>query len=105
MKLKQVATYWSTGRRNGYGQIAYNPPKLVACRWEDGQALFVDGSGDEVISRAKVYLDFNPMREAYLMLGESDSRDPLALSAAFQIRAVDTTPNLKNTKQEIKAWL
>lgn len=105
MKMRQTATYWPKGVRNGFGQIDYPASKTIKVRWEDKQKLFIDNSGEEALSRAVVYAGIEIDDEGYLYLGESTEADPTNEQKAFKVKSVSVTPNLRNTKQEVKVWL
>lgn len=107
MKFLQTASYFSKGTstRNQFSQIFYSPPVLIDVRWQDKMELFTDSHGDQSVSNAIVYT-LHPLEvESYLFLGRAGFFDPKGEDGAFKIRSVSVTPNLRNTKSLVKAWL
>lgn len=103
--MTQLASYWSAGHSNKYAQKVFNAPRVIKVRWEDNQSIVVNSEGEEVRSKAVIYSSIELVEEGYLMLGETISRDPIALERAYKIMAVAMTPSLDGHKMEIRAWL
>ncbi len=103
--LKQNETYWSPGTNDGFGGRNFGSPTALKGRWEDTIELFVDVSGNEVTSLAKVYLAVDVENKGYLFLGTSTGADPTSVSDAREIRSFKKIPNLKGTLFERLAML
>ena len=54
--LNQTAVYWGTPTPDGYGGSTYAVPREIACRWQDGNAVFIDQTGREATSKASLYV-------------------------------------------------
>jgi hypothetical protein len=107
--LNQTAVYWGSPTPDGWGGTTFDSPVEMDCRWEEKQELFVDASGEQVLSHAVVYLSQDVDIGGYLYLGDMNDLDstpvPSENSDAYEIRSFRKTPNLKATVYERKAWL
>lgn len=54
--LKHTAVYWGTPTPDGYGGSTYAAPREINCRWQDGNATFIDRTGREAVSKAQAYV-------------------------------------------------
>ena len=68
-KLNQSAVYWGNPQDNGYGGFTYDDPVEIKCRWEDMHQVVTDTKGEEVISRAVVYVDIDLEENGVIYLG------------------------------------
>lgn len=98
--LRQTVTYWSPGGNDGFGGVSYGTPVNIKGRWQDVAELFIDASGNEVVSKAKVWIDTDVVNKGYLYLGESTAADPETVSDAREIRQFGKIPNLRATEFE-----
>lgn len=103
--LRGTVTYWAPGVNDGFGGVTFPTSVEIKSRWEDKAELFIDGSGNEITSVAKVYLVSDVALKGYLYNGETTVADPTMVSDAREIRAFRKIPNLKNTKFERLAML
>lgn len=101
----QTATYWGEGQLDGFAAMTHPAPVQIKVRWQDTQKLFIDDMGEQLLSRSIVYCQQPVAVGGYLYLGVSTEANPTGRSGAHRIKAVSITPNLSNTKQEVKAWL
>ena len=97
---KQNVTYWSPGSNDGFGGVTFGTPVTVKGRWEDKAVLFIDASGNEVTSIAKIYLGIDVVLKGYLFEGETTAANPNTVSNAREIRSFRRIPNLKATEFE-----
>lgn len=67
--LNQTALYWGSPAPDGYGGSLYSAPRQIACRWQDGNASFIDQMGREVVSKASVYVGEDLAIGGHLRLG------------------------------------
>lgn len=102
--LRQKATHW-TATPDGFGGHTFGSPTVRKVRWEEGTTLVTDDSGQEIISRAQVYLDGDVDIGDYLFLGESTAADPTTLSTAYVVREFRKTTDLRNIEVLRKAFL
>ena len=82
--LKQNVTYWAPAAPNKFGAVTFSTPVTIKGRWEDGQELFRNKDGQEVVSRAKVMVASDVVIGGYLFLGTSVASDPHSLQAAYE---------------------
>lgn len=129
---RQRAVWWQRVETpNKYGEFTFNPPVEVRCRWEDVAVEFVDPKSEKQISRSLVYVDRVMTPGDRLKLGELSETDWIletgfwsdsgiwvddalwidSLSTvtidedSFEIRRFDQTPNLRNTRTLLTAYL
>ena len=68
-KLNQSAVYWGNPQDNGYGGFTYDDPVEIKCRWEDMHQVVTATNGEEVVSRAVVYVDVDLEENGVIYLG------------------------------------
>jgi len=111
LKRNQTAVYWAPSSPDTFGQITFVAPVEVDCRWEDKPELFKDSQGVEQRSSSIVYPDQAVLVGGYMYLGTlselsaGEQANPKTVSAAKEIGASSTIPNLRGTKAVYKAWL
>lgn len=103
--LKQKVTYWATSGRDITGAPAWTTPIALKARWEDLNELFINDQGEEVRSRAVIYLNSDVETSGYLFLGTSVVADPTTLSDAFPIKAFRKVPEQRGVRFERRAML
>lgn len=108
--LNQYCVYWEPFSVDGYGTIIWDDPVELSCRWESANELFVDSSGEELRSTAKVYLEDDVVVGGYLYLGElnsafTSSDDPALTKTSYRIKRFDKIPDLSGTEFLRRAWL
>lgn len=96
--MRQTATYWGPGVADGFGGKTYAAPIQVKVRWEDTNVLFVDQNGNEVVSKAVVYVDTDLSVGGYLLLGISTASNPTTIIGTHEIRNISKSPNIRGTK-------
>lgn len=98
--LNQTVTIWRRNGQDSWGNGIYTSPQTAKCRWEDSQEMFVDKTGKEVASKAKVFLLSSAAKsDDYVFLGTSAASDPQQVTGAYEVRGVRNTPDLRNLKQ------
>lgn len=109
--MRQPCTYWAPvstdeeAPRDSYGNVKYPAPIHINVRWEELPRLAFTEEGEHLNARGVAYCPIRVEPEGYLKLGTHNDADPLQVERAYRIRAVESTPNLRNTKVETKAWL
>lgn len=98
--LRQDATYFPSEGTNGFGDPLFGDPVAVKVRWQDKAELFRDTQAREVVSSAIVYVSQEV--EVGGRLGLGTLTDP---NDAREIRQRGTSPDLRNDKVLVKAWL
>jgi hypothetical protein len=98
----QKATYWAPSATDGTGSKTFAAPQLVYVRWEDRTDLIIQSEGEEIPSKAVVYVQCSMSLGGYLALGDQTSvSDPTTLSAAYIVksyqdsRGISGNPSLK----------
>ena len=95
--LRAKVTYWTPGARDLFGAITFTK-QTIKGRWENRADQFIDRTGQEVVSRAVVYLDTDVSLDGYLFEGSSTAADPTAADVdAHQVRGIRKIPDLKIT--------
>jgi hypothetical protein len=104
--LKQIATYWRATGIDGFGEKTYSAPVQIKCRWEERSEFIRTADGNQVPSRARVFLEDDVALDDYLMLGKSTETDPRKLdNIAFQVMDFRKIPSLDATDFERLALL
>lgn len=94
--LIQDATLWVTTGSNGYGGYDFNTPQAIKVRWLTKRKLFINFGGEEETSNSEVYCAVDMAVGDYLYLGTSTETDPTSISGAFQVKAFEKIPSLRN---------
>ena len=103
--MNQVATYWAPTGKDEFSKVTLAAPVTIYCRWQNKQELFTDVNGKEQRSSAVVYPAQALLNQGWLFEGESVATDPRTVSGAREIKAVGTSPSLRNTQVLHKVWL
>ncbi len=104
--LRQKAVYWEPIWRDQFGDLLYDSPVEIKCRWEDELVNVVDAAGREQVFEALVYTDRDVKIEGLLFLGtEGDLEGAEPPQAAKRIRRFEKLPTLKADKFLRTAYL
>lgn len=103
--LKQTMTYWAPDGYDMFGNNKFTPPRLIYGRWENKSELIITKTGEERISKARVFGAYCLDIDGYLFLGRSNEADPRKLSQAYEIRQLNEIPDLRNLKTIKVAFL
>lgn len=107
----QTAVYWGSPTADGYGGFTFDDAVEISCRWEDKIGVFTNNRGEQVFSKAEVYVLQDLDENGYLYLGELDDLssnpdDPMAEDNTYIIKRFDKSPRLGSTTEFIrKAYL
>ena len=99
----QDFVYWAPAITNGFGDKTYPEPQQMKCRWDDKVEQFLNGTGENVISKAVLLVPEAVEVGGYAWLGDiadltdAELEDPLLLQEAYLIGRVDKTPLFKST--------
>ena len=88
--------------RGGY---TYGTPVALIGRWEDKSEVFFDPTGNQLVSRAIVYLTTLVYAEDYLYLGTSVAANPTAATGAQRVRMVQAAPSLDVSQTLYKVFM
>lgn len=98
-------TRWTT-TSNGTGGYNYGTPSTLNGRWEDIQELTRNAQGDEILSKAEVYVESDVAIGDYLALGDQTATaDPTTLDNAHEVKQFNKIPDLRGNTYERKAIL
>jgi len=114
----QTCVYWGTPVEDGYGGKTFADPVEIMCRWEDKAQLIRLDDGNEISSRAVVYVLQDVDMEGVMYLGTLDDLYDLAESSAgaldnpkefdgaYVIKKFEKSPLLGSTTDFYrKVWL
>lgn len=102
--LRQDLTYWGPGALNKYGQQDSIAPVLIKGRWQDKIQQVATMSGEEVTSKAEVFVDRDVAVSGFLALGDH-TNSPTPTEGALEIQNFSLIPDLRNLGSERKAYL
>lgn len=104
--LNQTLTYWEpTGITDLYGKPTWKSPVQLPCRWEDKQQEVMSKTGEEIVSKSRVFLLSTININGYLLLGSVSTADPTQVEGAWEVQQVGTTPDLRNLKSLTTVYL
>ena len=103
----QTAVYWGNPVNDGYGAFTYDEPREIKCRWTDKERIQSPAGGQEIHQKAEVLVYEDLDLQGWLYLGNlidiedelnnyEVSANPMNISGAFQIIAVDKTPMIRS---------
>jgi len=102
-RFTELATYWTQGSLDRYGNPTWNGPNTTKVRWEDRSELFISTDGKRETSRSRVYMEPNLDIGDYITRGEnSDSESP---SEADVVKQFQEVRNVRGDKRERKVIL
>jgi len=109
----QTAVYWGTPVKDGYGGFTFASPVEIPCRWEDRIGQFTSRGGEQIYTKATIYVLQDLDDSGYLFLGtladisgEDDAGAPKDIVNAFEIKRFDKLPALMDTTKFVrKAYL
>lgn len=103
--LKQTITHWANNQPDGYGGFTVSNPVQIKGRWENKSEIVRTLKGDDVTSRAVIYVDSDVKIGDYIYLGTSVASDPTTVAGAEQIIAYKKVPSLRMNEFERKVWV
>jgi len=101
----QTATYWALAGNDGYGGMTFSTPVAVTVFWQDVNQKYMNESGEEKVSKSKVFLEQDVTVGSYLYLGTSAASSPYDVSGAYEIKSFSKVPSLDASEFERKALL
>ena len=118
-QCKQDCVYWAPLGEDGYGGKTFASAVDMLCRWEGKVQLIRLDDGNEISSRAIVYVMQDVELEGMMFLGTLDSLeldsaldssdvadDPLSVDGAWVIKKFEKSPVLGSTTEFYrKVWL
>lgn len=103
--LTETLTRWVRGTPDGFGGFSSWTKSNIKGRWEQRTELFVDPAGNQVMSRAVVYVDTDVSLGDYLFQGNSTGSDPANVSDAYEVRDFKKVSTLGGSIYERKVML
>lgn len=108
---KQIAVYWGSPNETGDGGKTFADPIEIDCRWEDIKQVVLDAKGNEITSRALIFVLQDVDEEGMLYLGilddldSAEAEDPMSIDTAYVIKRFQKTPSLDGSGYLRKAYL
>ncbi len=105
---KDDAVYWGTPANDGEGGYTFADPVDIKCRWETMNQIVTDARGNEMTSRALVYVMQDLDEEGYLYKGTlddlsgEDTTNPASITDAFIIKRFQKLPALGSTSDYVR---
>lgn len=109
--LNQTLVYWGNPQDDGEGGFTYDAPIEIRGRCEYRVEIVRGDMNEEVVSRARVYLDREVQHGGYLYLGTlddsaiGDNMHPSSTDEAMRILSLDKIPRLRGPGLLIKAFV
>lgn len=104
--LRQSATYWGPSTQDEFGQVSWDAPILIPCRWQDKPVLFTSPEGAQILAQSQVYTLIKPVNQGFLYLGDATGvANPQFQEGAKEIKQVYATVDLGNNYSVIKSML
>lgn len=104
--LNQTATYWApSAGTDRYGKPTPSAPTHISVRWEERTQTVQGKRGEEIVSKARVFMLTDVDLDGYLYLGSTNETNPGAVSGAFEIQAKAKTPDLSNLESLTTVYL
>ena len=104
--LTQTLVYWGNPVEISFNRYTFDAPVELPCRWEFVKELVKDSNGQEVVSRARVWVAQDVDEMGYMYLGTmTDSEynvDPFQIDSAMQIIANPKVPRLHSSTEFIR---
>lgn len=99
----QTAVYWGNPVSDGMGGHTFDVPVEIKCRWTDKVRITTDSNGLQLQAKGNLLVTQDLDYEGWVMLGtledlpDLESADPLKVSGAYKIVAIDKVPMIKST--------
>lgn len=104
--LRQDITYWAPAAQNAYGERTFDTPVVLKGRWEDQIDLARNMQGEEITSKASVYLSGDVIEGGWLAPGDqTDLADPRQAVGSTEVKAFSAIPDLRFMDKERRAYL
>lgn len=104
-----TVTYWGAPVLDGFGTRSFAAPVLLKARWEDKTDLTIYKEGEEVNSRAVVYVPSNMAMGGYLAKGDyvtgTPVADPQTIATAYMVQEYKVIPSVDGAETLRKAVL
>ena len=110
-KCVEICVYWANPVPDGEGSYTYDSPIEIACRWEAMSQIVTDNKGEQITSRAVVYVTQDVDEDGMLFFGSLDDLDsddvvPKTVEKAYYIKRFEKKPLLGSSTQFLrKAYL
>lgn len=111
--LNQTITYWEPDSTDVYGNTSWDAGEEISARWEEKAEGILDANGDNVMSRAVVYVAGTQSVEIggrmykgiKSELTAAQIPDPDKVPNSYRIIMVQESPDLRNRRSLKKVWL
>lgn len=104
--MQDDVTHWPITGSDGFGGFTFGTVVKFKARWEDKNELFIDLNGEQVTSRAVVYIPDEVPVGDYLALGDKTAvSDPTTIDGPFRVRAYQRSTDLSGLRSIMRAIL
>ena len=111
--LRQTVTYWEPGSADVFGNTSWAAGVEISARWEEKVEDVLNADGENVASRAVVYVDGTQDIgiDGRMFLGTlseltaEQRSDPDKVSNSYRIIMIQNSPGLRNRRSLKKIWL
>jgi len=103
--LRQTATYWQVTGYDGYNEPVFAAPVQIRCRWEYRVEKVQNDDGQEVVSKARVFLDREVSTDDFIALGTFADADPRRVFGAWRVLTFRSIPSLDGKSFERKCYI
>jgi len=100
-QCRHTAVYWGNPQSDGYGGYTYDDPVEISCFWMGESDVAKDEKGNEIVTKAKVYVLQDIDEQGYLWKGKladltaTQKSDPKQVDEAMPIIRFIKTPSLR----------
>ena len=114
----QKCVFWGSPVNDGQGGFTFASPVELSCRWEEMHQVVTDSKGNEITSRALVFVPSDVVEEGMLYLGTLDDLydlygessggaldSPKDISGTYIIKRFQKTPSIDGSGYLRKAYL
>lgn len=110
-RLNQTLVYWGNPKNDGFGTYTFDDPVEIRGRCEYKVEMVLSVDGEELVSRARVYLEQEVDGGGYLYLGTlddsviGDDQSPSTTEGSMRILAFEKIPSLDDRGSLYKAYV
>lgn len=103
--MNKDITYWAPAGENKYGESAFATPVVFKGRYEDRAEKYRLPSGDEIVSKAVVWVPSDVELGGYLAEGDLSAQSDPTMGNANQILTIIRIPSMRTNRIERRAIL
>lgn len=100
-----TATYWQCTGIDGFGKPTFAAPTTIKCRWEQRVEKVFTPEGEQIMSKARLFLGQSIAINDYIFYGTSAALNPLVVPNAYRVIDYREIPGFGGTEPERRALL